>query len=199
MKSIIYLSLTALLLVTLTLQGCTPAVVGGGAAVGASAVHDRRTVGTSVEDQNIEIKALHMKLQDNELKDHMNVSVTSYNMVVLLTGQATSPEISERYANMVGSIDRVRRVVNEIKIEPSASFMEGSGDSYLTAKVKVKLFDIKVPGFDPTRVKVVTEKGVVYLMGLVSHQEADLVVEKVRNINGVNKVVKVFEYLTPNS
>jgi osmotically-inducible protein OsmY len=197
MKSIFYLGLTALLLVTFTLQGCSPAVVGGGAAVGASAVHDRRTVGTSVEDQNIEIKALHMKLQDDQLKNNMNVSVTSYNMVVLLTGQATSPEISERYATMVGGINRVRRVVNEIKIEPSASFMEGSGDSYLTAKVKVKLFDIKLPGFDPTRVKVVSEKGVVYLMGLVSHREADLVVEKVRNIRGVNKVVKVFEYLAP--
>jgi osmotically-inducible protein OsmY len=199
MKSKIYLGLTAFLLVAVSLQGCTPAVVGGGAAVGASAVHDRRTVGTSVEDQNIEIKALHMKLQDDELKNNMDVSVTSYNMVVLLTGQATSPEISGRYTTMVGSIDRVRRVVNEIEIAPSASFLEGSGDSYLTAKVKVKLFDIKIPGFDPTRVKVVTEKGVVYLMGLVSHQEADMVVEKVRHIRGVNKVVKVFEYLDSNS
>jgi osmotically-inducible protein OsmY len=199
MKSKIYLGLTAFLLVAVSLQGCTPAVVGGGAAVGASAVHDRRTVGTSVEDQNIEIKALHMKLQDDELKNNLDVSVTSYNMVVLLTGQATSPEVSERYARMVGGIDRVRRVVNEIKIERSASFMEGSGDSYLTAKVKVKLFDIKIPGFDPTRIKVVTEKGVVYLMGLVSHQEADMVVEKVRHINGVHKVVKVFEYLNSNS
>jgi osmotically-inducible protein OsmY len=197
MKSIFYLGLTALLLATVTLQGCTPAVVGGGAAVGASAVHDRRTVGTSLEDQNIEIKALHMKLQDPQLKDHMSVSVTSYNMVVLLTGQAASADLSERYASMVGNIQRVRRVVNEIEVGSSQSLLEGSGDSYLTAKVKVKLFDIKVPGFDPTRVKVVTERGVVYLMGLVSYQEADLVVEKVRNIRGVNKVVKVFEYLAP--
>jgi osmotically-inducible protein OsmY len=154
-------------------------------------------VGSSVEDQNIEIKALHMKLQDRQLKDHTSISVTSYNMVVLLTGQAASAELSERYAGMVAGINRVRRVVNEIEIGPSQSLVEGSGDSYLTAKVKVKLFDIKIPGFDPTRVKVVSEKGVVYLMGLVSHQEADMVVEKVRHINGVHKVVKVFEYLTP--
>jgi osmotically-inducible protein OsmY len=198
MKSTTYLGLTASLLIAVTLQGCTPAVVGGGAAVGASAAHDRRTVGTSVEDQNIEIKALHLKLQDQALKDHTSISVTSYNMVVLLTGQASSAELSERYARMVGGIDRVRRVVNEIEIGPSASLMEQSGDSYLTAKVKVKLFDIKIPGFDPTRIKVVTEKSVVYLMGLVSPQEAEMVVQKVRHIDGVQKVVKVFEYLAPN-
>lgn len=195
MKSTIYLGLTVVLLVAVTLQGCTPAVVGGGAAVGASVAHDRRSAGASVEDQNIEIKALHRRLQDKELRDGTNVAATSYNRVVLLTGEAVSPELRDRYVDMVGKINGVRRVVNEIQVGQPTSLAERSGDSYLTAKVKVHLFDIKLPGFDPTRIKVVTERSVVYLMGLVTSQEADAVVEKVRHLKGVHKVVKVFEYI----
>ncbi len=198
MKFKIALGLTALALTLTALQGCTPAVVGGGAAVGASVAHDRRTAGSTVEDQNIEIKALHRRLQYKELRDGTNVSATSYNMVVLLTGQAASADLRDRYVDMVRKIQGVRRVVDEIEIRQPTSLTERSGDSYLTAKVKVELFNIKLPEFDPTRIKVVTERSVVYLMGLVTQQEADTVVEKVRHVSGVQKVVKVFEYVDGN-
>ena len=88
-------TLTTILLLALVLQGCTGAVVGG-AAVGASVVHDRRTAGVAVEDQDIEFKALHIKLQDETLREHTAISATSYNMVVLLTGQAETAELRDR-------------------------------------------------------------------------------------------------------
>ena len=188
------ITFTIVLLLAPVLQGCAPAVVGG-AAVGASMVHDRRTAGVAVEDQDIEFKALHMKLQDEALRDHTTVSATSYNMVVLLTGQAETAELRDRYSDMVSRIARVRRVVNEITVGPTASLAARSNDSYLTSRVKVRLFDVKIPDFDPTRVKVVTEQGVVYLMGLLTQQEADAVVEKVRYVRGVKRVVKIFEYI----
>lgn len=188
------ITFTVVLLLIPMLQGCAPAVVGG-AAVGASVAHDRRTTGVAVEDQNIEFKALHMKLQDETLRDHTTISATSYNMVVLLTGQAETTELRDRYAGIVSGIASVRRVVNEVTVGPVATLTERGNDSYLTAKVKAKLFDVKIPNFDPTRVKVVTEQGVVYLMGLLTPQEADAVVEKVRYVRGVKRVVKIFEYL----
>jgi osmotically-inducible protein OsmY len=194
MKPIKPMSVILFLLLASVLQGCTPIVVGG-AVTGASVVHDRRTAATALEDQTIEIKALRIVLEDNELKKNSKISATSYNQVVLLTGQAKSLQLRDRYAKAVREIDKVQRVVNEIEISPNATLAEKSSDYYLTSKVKLKLFEIKIKSFDPTRVKVVTEKSVVYLMGLVTQQEADAVVEKVRYVSGVKRVVKVFEQL----
>ena len=86
-------------------------------------------------------------------------------------------------------------MVNEIQVGPSSTLAQNSNDSYITSKVKMKMFDIEIPNFDPTRVKIITEMGTVYLMGLLTHQEADAVVEKARYVKGVARVVKVFEYV----
>jgi osmotically-inducible protein OsmY len=179
---------------TTLLQGCGPVVVGG-AATGVAVVHDRRSAGTALDDQTIELKALNAVMQDKELDQHSDLTATSYNNVVLLTGQADSESYRDRYVAHIRKIELVKRVVNEVSIGPKASLQEHTNDIYITSKVKLELFSVKLPDFDPTRVKVVTEKGIVYLLGLVSPQEAEAVVEKIRYLRGVKQVVKVFEYL----
>jgi osmotically-inducible protein OsmY len=193
MRLVKSLAITITLLGITTLYGCAPVVVGG-AATGASMVHDRRPVGTTVEDQNIELKAMRIKMEDDKLSQHSSISATSYNKVLLLTGQAENEQIHQRYVEKVRRITEVRRVVDEIKIGPSASLTQQGNDTYITSKVKIKLLDVKLPDFDPTRVKVVTDLGNVYLMGIVSEQEAGAVVEKVRYVSGVKRVIKIFEY-----
>jgi osmotically-inducible protein OsmY len=184
----------ALALAAVALAGCAPILIGG-AAAGASMVHDRRTAGTSLEDQNIELKASNIKGSDAELRDLTNISATSYNLTLLLTGQAARPELKERYLQKIREIERVARIVEDIQIAPLASLTEKSQDAYTTSKVKLNLLDIQIAGFDPTRIKVVTERGVVYLMGLVTREEETAVVHKIRYIQGVQRVVKAFEYL----
>ncbi len=187
--------LATTLIVIISLQGCVPLLVGGGAAAGVSVIHDRRTAGASMEDQNIELKAVRLEYDDPEIKERTSVSATSYNMLVLLTGQAETEELRNRYAEKIKQIPHVKKVVNEIQVGPSSTLAQNSNDSYITSKVKVKMFDIEIPDFDPTRVKIITEMGTVYLMGLLTHQEADAVVEKARYVKGVTRVVKVFEYV----
>lgn len=187
------LAIIPILLSINLLYGCAPAVVGG-AATGASVVHDRRSVGAAVEDQNIELKAMHLLAQDDHLTKHSNLSATSYNKVVLLTGQAENEQLHQGYVEKIRRIPEIRRVVDEIKIGPSASLTQQGNDAYITSKVKIKLFDVKLPDFDPTRVKVVTDQGNVYLMGIVSEQEASEAVQKVRYVSGVKRVIKIFEY-----
>jgi len=193
MKRLTLLLAIPLLGVTL-LQGCAPVIVGG-AATGVSTLHDRRSAGTVLDDQAIELKAMNLLNKTKDLKERNNFTATSYNKVVLLTGQAASERDRRRYEELIRSIEGVRRIVNEIQIGANATLSEHTKDAYITSKVKLELFKIKLPDFDPTRVKVVTEKGVVYLMGLLRPNEADAVVEKVRFISGITQVVKVFEYL----
>jgi osmotically-inducible protein OsmY len=178
--------------------GCAPVVVGG-AAVGASVIHDRRSSATVLEDQNIELSAYGKISDDETLSGKSRISVTSYNRVVLLTGQADSPAVKARVARLVSDLPEVRRVVDEVTVAPRASLQRESTDAYLTSRVKLALFDLGIEGFDPTRVKVVTEEGVVFLMGLLTDQEAAAVVEKVRYVDGVERVVKIFEYVEPES
>ncbi len=190
------LTLLATTLITIiSLQGCIPLLVGGGAAAGVSVIHDRRTAGAAMEDQNIELKAVRLEYDDPEIKERTSVSATSYNMLVLLTGQAETEEIRTRYVEKIKQIEHVKKVVNEIQIGPSSTLAQDSNDSYITSKVKVKMFDIQLPDFDPTRVKIITEMGTVYLMGMLTHEEAKVVVEKARYVKGVTRVVKVFEYV----
>jgi osmotically-inducible protein OsmY len=115
MRLVKTVSIATILLGTTLLYGCAPAVVGG-AATGASVVHDRRSVGTTVEDQNIEFRALHARAKDSDLTKNSNLSATSYNKVVLLTGQANSEEYRRRYVESIRRIPEVKRVVDEIQI-----------------------------------------------------------------------------------
>jgi len=193
MKQTIFILVLSLLLGSL-LQGCG-AVLVGGAVVGASVIHDRRSSGTILDDKNIQFKIISALNADNDLHQHSSLAATSYNYVVLLTGQAETTTYRDRFVEIARNTSMVKRVVDEVEIGPSTTFSEESKDSYITSKIKLDLLNIDIPSFDPGRVKVVTEKGVVYLLGLVTAEEANAVVEKVRFISGVKRVVKIFEYI----
>jgi osmotically-inducible protein OsmY len=188
-STVFYLLLTALIL-----QGCAAAIVGGAAAT-ATIIHDRRTTGVIVEDQSIELKAYDLLKKDPQFKEHSNIAITSYNMVVLLTGQAANEAQRRKAEQLTVGVERVRRVVNEIEIGSISSIGEDSRDVALTSEVKLRLSSIDIPDFDPLRVKVVTERGTVFLLGLITKQEGDAVTEVVRHISGVRRVVRVFEYI----
>lgn len=174
-----------------TAGGCA-AVAVGGAAAGASAAVDRRTTGTLIEDEAIELKARKAFSADKEVSDQAHLNVTSYNTVVLVSGEAPTEELRTRAVELVRKIQKVSRVHNEVTVAAPSSMMSRSSDSVITSKVKTKLLGNE--DIDGIHVKVVTENGVVYLMGLLSRAEADRATEVARLTGGVQKVVKLFEY-----
>lgn len=180
------------LLALVLLQGCVPVIVGG-AAAGAAAAHDRRTLGAIIDDENVELKAAAKIGLDDAIKKQVHVNVTSMNGIVLLTGEAQTPEARDQVLEHVRSINGVRRITNELRIAEPSSFGSRSKDSLITSAVKSRFLVTR--HLDPTRVKVITETGVVYLLGLVSRAEGDLAAEQAATIEGVTGVVKVFEYL----
>jgi osmotically-inducible protein OsmY len=187
-----------LFLITLTaslLSGCA-AVVVGGAAVGASAVHERRSVGTMIDDEGIEWKVRSALNEDKTLSSQSHLSVVSLNGVVLLVGQTPTEALRQQATTLAQGVEGVRAIHNEITIAAPNSYMTRTSDSYITSKVKTSLFKVKGhEDFDPTRVKVVTENGTVYLMGILYRSEADDAALQASRVGGVQKVVKLFEYL----
>jgi len=184
-----------LLITALLLNGCVPLVVVGGAAATASVVHDRRTTGSIVEDQSIELRVINGLGKDKELSKQSHINVTSYDYIVLLSGETPSEAFRTRAGEIARAQEKVRRVHNELVIAAPSSMMTRSSDSLITSKVKSALFKVKAEGFDPTRVKVVTENGTVFLMGLLYRQEASEVTEQARKISGVQRIVTLYRYL----
>lgn len=180
-----------LVLLSAWLCGCAAAVVGGSAV----AVHDRRSVGTVLDDQTVEIRVMDAIYSSDEIGEESHIKVEVYESVVLLMGE-TDTEAKQALAEQLASqVRNVDRVVNEIRVVPSASMATRLNNSWLTTKVNTALLaQNPVPGFDPTRIKVVTSDGTVYLMGLVTREEGDAVAEVARNVKGVQRVVKVFNY-----
>ncbi len=176
------------------LGGCAAAVVGGAAAGGALVAHDRRTSGTVAQDQQIELNAYQILYDNPGIKSRSNISVTSYNLRVLLTGETESADLARHFASLVSRLPHVNSVYNEVIEGARANMWDDTEDTYITSKAKVALFDVKIEGFDPTAVKVVTARDKVYLMGLVSRAEGQAAVNEVRRISGVDKVIEVFEY-----
>jgi osmotically-inducible protein OsmY len=173
------------------LQGCAGVLIAGAAGTTALVVHDRRTPGTLVDDQNIELTAIDRFYKDKELYEQAHIAVTSYNNVVLLTGEAPTQALKTRAEAIVRDLPKVRQVHNEIVVATPSSFAERSHDTALATKVKGTLLTNQ---FDPLRVKVVAHAGTVYLMGLVTQDEAETATEIVRQTGGVQRVVKLFEY-----
>jgi osmotically-inducible protein OsmY len=165
---------------------------------GAHAVHDRRAIGTVLSDRNIQLSAIDAINRHRELtRDRNNVKVVVYNGVMLLCGQVRSEELKQLAHSSADGFEGVIRLVDEIEVtdEPQG-FWRRRGDETTTAHVKTALLDItSMPGFDPTRINVTTSHGVVYLMGLVRHDEADAATDVARNARGVDKVVKLFDYI----
>jgi osmotically-inducible protein OsmY len=175
----------------LSLQGCAPVVVGAGVGAGVMIAEDRRSSGIMLEDQVIERQV--SKLISQAYEDQVRVSVTSYNRVVLLVGQAPSEESKKEIGLMALGTENVRTVQNEIAIAGTSSFVSRSSDALLTSKVKSRLLNNDDVGAN--HVKVVTNNDTVYLMGLVTRAEADAATRTAATTSGVQRVVKVFEYL----
>ena len=171
------------------LAGCAIAAGGGSAAAGYSTL-DRRTTGTIIEDQAIEIKAYRAIAADKELDEQTHINITSYNTAVLVTGESPVDEMRQKIVSIVSAVNKVKHVYNEITIAAPSSMVSRSSDVYITTKVKTKLFADKI--LSGLVIKVNTEKGVVYLMGIVSQEEAEIATNIARETGGVQKVVKLF-------
>jgi osmotically-inducible protein OsmY len=179
-----------LTLITCLLPGCAfMAGAAGGVAIG----NDSRSPGTILEDETIENTATRLIYQDKQLENKIHVNVTSYNHVMLITGEVLSKALRERVIDIVRNVKNVRRVHNELAIASLASFESRSNDTLITSKIKTKMLGTRY--LKALRIKVVTENASVYLMGIVPPEQADMAAEVARNISGVKRVVKLFEYL----
>lgn len=179
----------------LGLQACVPLLVGGAATGTAAVVHDRRSASTILGDQSIELSIRKSLAGDDRIKGS-HINITSYNHKVLLTGEVPDREAGIAAGNIARATDKVRQVHNELVISEPSSLAARSNDSLITAGAKSTLLAVDLPGFDPTRVKIVTERNAVYLLGLVTREEADAVSERVRRVSGVAKVVRLFEIIS---
>ncbi len=174
-----------------TLAGCAPVVLGGVALSGIVAA-DRRTTGTQVEDESIELHAVN--LLHGHYGDRIHVNITSYNRQVLLTGEVPTAADRQRVQELVRSLENVRSVVNELGALPNTSLAQRSNDTFITGKVRASLVDAK--DLTANAFKVVTERGVVYLLGRVTQREAQRAASLASGVTGVVKVVRVFESLS---
>ncbi|MFO1316403.1 MAG: BON domain-containing protein [Burkholderiales bacterium] len=173
-----------------SLAGCVPAVIAVGAGGAAMVATDRRTAGAQVDDESIELKIV---TRANELYgDRIHLNVTSFNGVVLLTGEVPDQGAWASLGNLAKTTEKVRVVHNELVVGPLSDLGSRSNDTYVTSKVKTRM--LEASKFPPNAVKVVTERGVVYLMGIVSRAEGTAAGEIAATTEGVQRVVKVFEY-----
>ncbi len=175
---------------TTLLSGCAAVVLGGAVGGGVLLAEDRRTVGTVTEDQGIEVKTS-SRIGDRVRDAHINI--TSFNRQVLLTGEVLTAAAREEAERAARSVENVRGVFNELQVAAKTALSVRTNDAYLTSKVKARFVDGQK--FSPVHVKVITENGVVHLMGLVKRAEADAATEVARTTGGVQKVVRLFEYL----
>jgi len=193
MKSLNGKGLLLLILCIPVLSSCALLVAAGvatGVGTGVAMSNDRRTSGIFVEDEGIEMKS--GRRISEKYGSNVHINVTSYNRNVLLTGEAPSDAAKADIGNLVKGVENVRNVINEISVGPTSTYGSRSSDTLITSKVKGRFID--VGKFQVNHVKVVTENGVVYLLGLVNRKEADSAVEIAGSTSGVRKVVKVFEY-----
>ena len=187
------LLILSLLAATLGMSACIAPIVVGGAMVGSAIVAtDRRTAGTQLEDESIELKASgNIK---NQLGDKVHVSVNAYNRVVLLTGEATTAEARDRAGQIASGIENVTNVINELDVMGASSLSSRSNDVLIASKIKASLFDAK--DLISSAFYVVVERGNVYLMGRVTEREASRATDVIRTISGVQKVVRCFDVIS---
>ena len=177
---------------TTLLNGCIPLMIGGAAAT-AQIATDRRTTGAQLDDEFIEDKAI-AQISDR-LKSDIHINVTSYNGIALLTGEVPTEATKSDVAQIVRSMPKVRIVQNELVVGPTSRLSARTNDTFITSKVKARFVEAHSK-FQINHVKVVTERNVVYLMGIVRRDEGDAAAEIARTTSGVERVVKVFEYLS---
>lgn len=174
------------------LTACAPLLIGGAMVGGALMATDRRTSGAQVEDQAIELKAINRVRE--ALGDRGHVSVTSYNRLVLLTGEVPAEADRVAVEQVLARVENVRSTVNDLAVMGNSSLTSRSNDTILTSKVKASFVDAR--DMLSNAFKVLTERGTVYLMGRVTEREAKRAADLARSISGVQKVVRVFEIVT---
>ena len=182
--------LPAALFAASLLQGCELALLGAGSATAYVAYEDRRTSGMQIDDEAIEMRA--QSRVRERLGDRVHLNVNAYNRSVLITGEAPDESARAEVEKIVRAVPNVRALTNEMQIGPVSTLGDRANDSLLTTHVKARF--LRAKRFSPVHVKVATEAGVVYLLGLVTDYEADDAVEIARRTGGVRKVVKIFEY-----
>lgn len=193
MRKIRTLPFFLLLAVLLSLPGCLPVLVVGAGAGAAIGYEDRRTTGTMVEDEGIELRAGNRITE--RFGDKVHVNVTSYNRSVLVTGEVPDENAKAEIEKILQAVSTVRSVTSDLQVAALASYSARANDAGITGKVKARFVD--VGKFNVIHVRVVTEASVVYLLGWVTEAEANSAVEVARTTGGVRKVVKVFEYCQP--
>ena len=174
------------------LTACAPLLLGGAMVGSSMMVTDRRTSGSQIDDQTIEIKG--SKRVGDAIGDRGSVSITSYNRLVLITGAVPTEADKAAVEQAVARIESVRSVVTEVAVGAPSSFGARSNDTLLTSKIKASMIDAK--DVQANAFKVVTERGIVYLMGRVTEREAGRATDIARGVSGVQKVVRVFELLS---
>jgi osmotically-inducible protein OsmY len=180
----------ALVASAVLLQGCELALIGAGAGAAYSTFEDRRSSGTQLDDDAIELRAS-SRIGDR-FPDKIHVNVAVFNRTVLVTGEVPDEASRGEVEKIVQGVPNVRAVTNEVQLAPVTSLGERTSDTFITTQVKARY--LRAKAFNPVHVKVVTEAGVVYLMGVLTQREADDAVDIARTTSGVRKVVKIFEY-----
>lgn len=191
MKTTLRLALLATAL-SGALSACVPLVVGGSFLGGTLLATDRRTSGAQLEDEGIELRSYNRLREGVGERGHINI--TSYNRQVLMTGEVPTESDRKQAEQVVSGVDNVRSIVNELAVIGNSTLTQRSSDTLVTGKVKAAMVD--AGDIYPTAFKVVTERGVVYLMGRVTQREADRATDIARSISGVQKVVRVLEIIS---
>ena len=191
MKHVQWVRITAALALVMGLGACAPLVVGSFVG-GAMVATDRRTSGTQLEDEGIELRSAN-RIREM-VGDRVHVNITSYNRQVLLTGEVPNDRDRQYLAKLISEVDNVRSVVNELAVMPKSSLSDRSADALITGKIKASMLDSK--DIFASAYKVVTERGNVYLMGRVTQREANRATDIARTVGGVKKVVRVFEVIS---
>jgi len=174
------------------LSGCVATAVTVAAVTSVDVAYDRRTIGEYIDDQSIEFIVRTFLVRNEELRKNAHVSATSMNGILLLTGETPTMELKNKVSGYAKDVEGVRQLVDEIRIAGETGYISRTNDVWLTTKVKSVLF--AKTKLDANRVKVVSEAGSVYLLGLVTREEADKATQITRQVGGVTQVVQVFEY-----
>ena len=193
------LACAALAVAALTagLSGCVPLVVGGAMATGALSAADRRTTGTQVEDQGIELRAQD-RIRQSPLNERARITITSFNRKVLIAGEVRNEQDKQEAGRIVREVNNVDGIYNELEVTPfSSSLGQRSKDTMLTSQVKGSIINAR--DLQASAIKVVTEMNVVYLLGIVTEREAKRAAEVARGVNDVRKVVRLFELTTEDA
>lgn len=186
------LTVCAAALLSGALTACVPLLVGGAVGGGTLIATDRRTSGTQLEDEGIELRAL-SRLR-NALGERSHVNLTSYNRQVLLTGEVANAQDKQQIEQTVAGVENVSTIVNELAIMGNSTLTQRSSDALVTGRVKATLVDTR--DLSANAFKVVTERGTTYLMGRVTQRESDRATEVIRATPGVQKVVRMFEIIS---